>query len=111
MLKSFCLSLEAWAFASESVYCLSLIHIYVRYPIRMTVEKRHLKEGTEDEYETVKEDDLYDVKKWADTEFMKQGLSLIHISMLRSIPFRNTPIRSQKPKPRDSSKTISALNI
>ena len=30
---------------------------YVRYPIRMTVEKRRLKEGTEDEYETVKEDE------------------------------------------------------
>lgn len=30
---------------------------YVRYPIRMTVEKRCLKEGTEDEYETVKEDE------------------------------------------------------
>ena len=30
---------------------------YVRYPIRMTVEKRRLKEGTEDEYESVKEDE------------------------------------------------------
>lgn len=30
---------------------------YVRYPIRMTVEKRRLKEGTENEYETVKEDE------------------------------------------------------
>lgn len=30
---------------------------YVRYPIKMTVEKRRLKEGTEDEYETVKEDE------------------------------------------------------
>lgn len=30
---------------------------YVRYPIRITVEKRRLKEGTEDEYETVKEDE------------------------------------------------------
>ncbi len=30
---------------------------YIRYPIRMTVEHHHLKEGTEDEYETVLEDE------------------------------------------------------
>ena len=30
---------------------------YIRYPIRMLVEHKHLKEGSEDEYETVTEDE------------------------------------------------------
>ena len=30
---------------------------YIRYPIRMLTSHQHLKEGTEDEYETVKEDE------------------------------------------------------